>query len=177
MIMFAIIVAALSFTACSDDDDDNAKKTLVIDGVPYYCGYDYSDVVQIRNSSMLLSVAAVENKENPLDGHLLKMEIPPSKVSELSVGQVFNSDEIRIYAYRVIMHVFDEVEPYNWNAINGNIVITEIKEKELTIQINNLTVKHKRTGVEHNIAGTATLYNSVYDSNGVMLPFSDSIIF
>lgn len=172
MIMFAIIVAALSFTACSDDDNnDNAKKTLVIDGVPYYCGYD-SNVVQTRNSSMLLSVAAVENKEFPLNGHSLTVEIPPSKVSELSVGQVFNSDEIHIYTYRGIMHI--EVETRDWNAINGNIVITEIKEKELTIQINNLTVKHKRTGVEHNIAGTATLYNSVYDSNGVMLPFSDS---
>ena len=173
--MLAIIVATLSFVACSSDDDDSdetstGKKTLTIDGESYYCGRS-SSVEQTKGSGMYLTVHAAENPRSEFSGKNLVVHISPSKVSELNVGDVFDYDNISVRNYNNVTTI--EINAYSWNAIDGKIQIKDIKEKELTIQIDNLVVKHRQTDVEHTISGTATLHNSLYDSDGNMLPFSE----
>lgn len=178
IMMLAMLVAALSFTACSSDDDDNngsgenTSKTIIIDGESYYCG-DGSHVNQSNYyGGMYLTVTAVEDKLLQVHGHELVFRIPPTKVSDLTVGQVFDYDDITIRTFRAITEM--SVNSYNWDAISGEVLIKDIKEKEITIQIKKLTIKAERTGVERKIEGTATLRNCVYDSNGNLLPFSET---
>ena len=104
-----------------------------------------------------------------MKGKELVVHISPSKVSQLSVGQVFDYDDMSIRNFRNLTHI--EVNSYSWDGISGDITIKSIGETQITIQINSLVVKHKITDVEHTISGTATLHNSLYDSNGNILPF------
>ena len=167
IMMLAMMVAALGITACSSDDDSdggNSKKTLIINGQSYY---GHGDVTE--NSSrggMRLTVEALENEKFYFNGHELTIEVSPSKVTELSVGQVFESPTIRNYRG---LNEIDVVE-YDWDVVNGDILVKGITAKELTIQFNKLTIKHERTGVEYTFEGTATLHNSIY-ANGSWKPF------
>lgn len=170
-----LFIASLCFIACSSDDDESdgtstGQKTLTIDGTSYYCGSG-SSVEQTRGNGMYLEVRATEDPIFEWNGKVLIVHISPSNVSQLSVGDIFDYDDISIRNYNNVTTI--ELNAYSWDAIDGSIQIKDIKEKELTIQINNLVVKHESTGAEHTISGTAKLGNSVYDSNGNMLPFSE----
>lgn len=172
--VLAMIVAALSFTSCGGDDDDeggtspSGSKTLVIDGQSYYCG-PLCQLSQTDGSGMYLTVEAVEDKDFPTKGKELVVHVSPSKVSQLSAGQVFDYDCMSIRNFRALSQM--ELESYRWDGISGDITVLSIGEKDVTIQINSLVIKHKNTGVEHSISGTATLSNSLHDSKGKVLPF------
>lgn len=173
IMMFAIMVAALSFTACDgDDDEDNGgsskrKKTLTIDGEAYYCD-ECSTVSQ--GSHLWLTINAIGGVK---DGYFLKKELTvvlrPSRVSELSVGEMFDYNAISIYGFRNWNEIV--INHYNWDAISGRIAIREITETTLTIQIIKLVIKSRR-GVIKTIDGTAELTNSICDCNGNVRPFS-----
>ena len=45
---------------------------------------------------------------------------------------------------------------------------------EMTIQLNNMVLRHKRSKVEHTIEGTAVLNSGVW-GNGGLLPFDEAI--
>ena len=176
VMMLAMMVAALSFTACSSDDDNgggggSSKKTLIIDGQSYYYGNGCTVEQSDYYGGMYLTVEAVEDINWPVKGKELVFRIPPSKVSELSVGQVFTYDDITIRTFRGLSEM--AVDSYNWDALSGEVVIKDIKATELTIQINNLTIKSNR-GAVREIEGTATLRNCMYDSNGNIMPFSET---
>ena len=175
----AMMVIALCFTACSNDDDDNDdggsdKKTLIVDGESYYNGRDASTVEQTRGHGMYLTVHAAETSTSSfhqINGHILTVVIPPSRVSELNVGQVFDHDHFTVREFRGFMEL--DWDTYDWNIISGEIVITNIKASELTIQIKKLTIEHERTSVRHTIEGTATLRNYIMGSDGEGEPFSE----
>lgn len=168
-----MMVAALGITACSSDDDNssggNSKKTLIIDGQSYY--YGQLSMVDQSNGGMYLTVEAVEDINWPLKGKELVFRIPPSKVSELSVGQVFTYNDITIRTFRGLSEM--AVDSYNWDALSGEVVIKDIKATELTIQINDLTIESQR-GAVRKIEGSATLHNCIHDSNGNIKPFSET---
>ena len=176
ILLLAMMVAALSLTACGDDDDEgdnggnspSGKKTLIIDGESYYCGSG-SILAQTNGSGMYLTVEAVDDWIYQMSGKELTIVISPSKVSQLSVGQVFSYDDMSIRNYRGLTQM--ELNAYSWDAVSGDITIKSIGKTQITIQINSLVVKHENTEVEHSISGTATLYNSLFDSNGNVLPF------
>lgn len=172
--MLAMMLVAFSFVACGDDEDNDGsgskgKETLTIDGMTYKCSKT-SSVEQTKGSGMYLTVITSSNGSE-WNGKKLVVHISPSKVSQLNVGDVFDYDEISVRNYNNVSTI--ELNSYSWDAINGIIVIKDIREKDLTIQINKLTVRHVNTEVEHTIDGTATLYNCLYDSKGNMLPFSE----
>lgn len=173
ILLLAMMAAVLSLTACGGDDENESgskgKETLTIDGMTYKCSKT-SSVEQTKGSGMYLTVITSSNGSE-WNGKKLVVHISPSKVSQLNVGDVFEYDEISVRNYNNVSTI--ELNSYSWDAINGNIVIKDIREKDLTIQINKLTVRHVNTEVEHTIDGTATLYNSLYDSKGNMLPFSE----
>lgn len=176
-IAFLTMLIALSSASCgSDNEEDNGsdiskgKKTLSIDGESYYCGSS-SSVEQTKGSGMYLTVFASDNASFEWNGKKLVVHISPSKVAQLHIGDIFDYNSISVRNYNNVSTI--ELNSYSWDAIDGDITIKDIKEKELTIQINKLTVKHENTGVEHTIDGTATLHNSLYDSMGNMLPFSE----
>ena len=178
IMMLAMMIAALSLTACGggDEDDDfgggsnspSGNKTLIIDGNSYYCG-SLCTLEQTNGSGMYFTIEAVEDKVYQTKGKELKVHISPSKVSQLSVGQVFSYDDMSIRNYRGLTQM--ELNAYSWDAVSGDITIKSIGKTQITIQINSLVVKHENTEVEHSISGTATLYNSLFDSNGNVLPF------
>lgn len=173
MTMLAIIVAALMFVACgSDDEDDNGgsskrKKTLTIDGKPYYCS---KESVVSQGSHLYLTIYAIGDAENGFHNEkILTVVLTPSKVSELSVGDVFDYDDISVRNFNNYNEIV--INTYNWDATSGNITISEITETTLTIQINKLVIESYR-GATRTIDGTAKLTNSLSDSNGNVLPFS-----
>lgn len=175
IMLLAMMVAALSLTACGGDDEEDGggssskgNKTLTIDGESYYCG-SLCQVSQTNGSGMYLTIEAVEDREFETRGKELAIHISPSKVSELFSGQVFDYDNLSIRNYRNLTQM--EVNSYSWDGISGSITIKSIGEKEITIEINSLVIKHKNSGVEHSISGTASLHNSLYDSSGNVLPF------
>ena len=175
------MVAALSFTACSsDDDNDNdgdggsAQKTLVIDGKSYYAGcvesFSGGSVVQSRNG-MHLHISAIEKLHSVYEGYNISLRISPTKVSELSVGQVFNfvdKTSINFGAFWA-----QEATTWWWYGTDGEMLIKDIKETELTVQFKNFAIKRQETGTEHTIEGTAILRNHLSNNNGTM-PFSET---
>ena len=174
--MLAMMVAALSLTACSSDDDNDedggsAQKTLIIDGESYYCSSGCNVNQSNYHGGMYLTVEAVEDINWPIKGRKLTFRIPPSKVSELSVGQIFTYNNITIFTFHHLTEMV--VDFYNWDALSGEVIIKDIKATELTLQINDLTIKSHR-GAERKIEGTATLRNCIYDSNNNIMPFSET---
>lgn len=175
IMLLAMMVAALCLTACGGNDEDDGgdnspsgNKTLIIDGESYYCGSG-CDLAQTNGSGMYLTIQAVEDRVYQINGKELVVRISPSKVSQLSVGQVFGHEKMSIRNYRGLMQM--ELNAYSWDAVNGDITIISIGETQITIQINSLVVKHEITKVEHSISGTATLRNSLRDNHGNILPF------
>ncbi len=176
IMLLAMMVTALGLTACGDDEEEDeiegnspsGNKTLIIDGESYYCG-SLCQLSQTNGSGMYLTIEAVEDRVYQMNGKELIVLISPSKVSQLSVGQIFDYDDMSIRNFRNLTQM--EVNSYSWDGISGDITIKSIGETQVTIQINSLVVKHEITDVEHTISGTATLHNSLYDSNGKVLPF------
>jgi hypothetical protein len=180
IMMLAIMVAALSFSACSssssDDDDfgyesNSGEMTLKVDGESYYCG-DGSSVEQTKNSGMYIEVCAVEEMRFQMNGHDLIMRISPSRVSQLKVGQEFSGSKISVREFRHFNEIV--VNAYEWEVVSGSFTIKTITSMEMTIQLNNMVLRHKRSKVEHTIEGTAVLNSGVW-GNGGLLPFDEAI--
>lgn len=174
MMMLAMMVAAVSFTACSGDEEDdgpNGKMTLKIDGESYYCG-ELSSVEQTQRNGMYIEVEAVTDLKFQVKGHRLVMRISPSRVSNLKVGQEFDGDHISVRNFEHLSEI--NVNSYEWDVVSGSFVIKSITDREMTIQFNKMVVKHHRTGVEHTIEGTALLNSGVWQ-DGEYLPFSEAI--
>ena len=181
IMMLAMMVAALSFTACSSDDDEDggggggdSKKTLIIDGQAYYAGcvkdFIGGSVVQ-SGSGMRLHISAIENPHSVYKGYKISLHISPTKVSELRVGQVFN------FVDKTSINFGDfwaqAATTWWWYGTDGEMLIKDIKETELTVQFKNFAIKRQETGTEHTIEGTAILQNSISNNNGPM-PFSET---
>ena len=175
--MLAMMVAALSFTACGDDDDEidngggNGKKTLKIDGESFYCG-NSSSVEQTKGSGMYINVYAVSNKEFQMSGHKLVMHISPSRVSQLTVGEEYDGDMISVRDFVRLTEI--HFNSYEWEVISGSFVIKSITDMEMTIQFKEMVVKYKYRDTQHTIEGTAVL-NSGVSKDGKLLPFSEAI--
>lgn len=178
IMMIVIMMAALSLTACGGDDDDNGGdkgnkvgQTLVVDGEKYYAVNCHAD--QTQGMGMYLIVKAVTDAEYANNGHELVAHISPNTVADLKEGQVFDGKSIRIQTYRGLFELV--ANTYQWNVLSGIITIKKISKMEMTIQINNLQLEHKKTGAMHTISGTAVLDSGVYSSNGTILSFEDAI--
>ena len=173
IMMLAMMVAALSFTACGGDDDDGDNNgnsghggmTLIVDGDSFYARQ--CNVEQTRGRGMYLNITAY----NSSTSHVLVVHISPSKVADLKEGQVFDYDEIGIQTFR---HQTDLVyNTYEWKAIKGDITIVKITDMELTIRINDMELEH-RNGVKHTVSGTVELDSGAY-YNGKLLSFKEAI--
>ena len=99
--MLAMMAVVLSLTACGGDDDNESgskgKETLTIDGKTYKCSKT-SSVEQTKVSGMYLTVIASDNGSE-WNGKKLVVHISPSKVSQLSVGDIFDYDDISVRNY------------------------------------------------------------------------------
>lgn len=174
MMMLAMMVAAVSFTACSGDDDNGSgggKKTLVVDGERYYDVNSTAE--QTKNYGMYFTINAAEDPIYPISGHELTVKISPSKVSQLREGDVFDVGELSVREFRHFTEI--SVNTYDWDELDGNIMIKKITSMEMTIEINDLLIEHEITGVQHTISGTAVLTSGTYDSDGNLLSFKEAI--
>ena len=85
--MLALMVAALSFTACSDNEEDEDKGggSLIIDGVAYY--YE-ATISKSYYGGLYLNIDARESRVNFGPDKILKIYLyGHSKVSELKKGE------------------------------------------------------------------------------------------
>lgn len=159
-----MMVMSMTMVSCgeSDDFDDEGvevgkaigSKMLKIDGEAYYCGSS-SEAQQTNGSGMYLKVYALENPNYDLNGHILIVHIPPSKVAELKSNDVFRKGDIIVRNFYLAHDI--EANSYRWKAIQGDIRIGAIKNRQLTIEIEFLVIEHKDTGVRHTIDGSAIL--------------------
>lgn len=181
LMLAMMMIAALSFTACGDDDDTNnsgggenptTQQALKVDGKSYYNG-NLCNAKQTKNDGMYLTVTAVENINFQNSGKELVAHIKPNKVADLKVGDVFDTSKLSIQTFRNLSEI--PVNTYMWNVVEGNISITKITDIEMTVQINNLKIKHKNSGVEHTISGIAVLNSGVYGSDKKLLSFADAV--
>ena len=183
ILMLAMLcIAALCFNACGGGDDDNnggnssndegykESMTLLVDGGKYYAA-DCS-AQQTKGNGMYLIIHAVTNAEYPWNGKELIAHISPNKVADLTEGQVFKDNSIKIQKYRGLSEI--EIDTYNWKVITGTITIKKITKMEMTIEI-NMQIEHKNSSVKHTICGTAVLDSGVYNSNNTLLSFEDAI--
>ena len=174
--MLTALVFALSFVACgsSNDDDVNppkGQKTLKVDEESYYAVECSAE--QTKGNGMYLHIIAATDPEIAINGHELVVHISPSKVSELNVGDVFGVDDLSVQEFRRLNEI--TFNSYAWNELEGDITIKRITSMEMTIQINNLSLQHKTTGVQHTISGSATLNSGTWDGKGNVLSFEDAI--
>lgn len=174
-----MMVAALSFTACSSssDDDENGggansgQKTLVINGESFYATDCTAE--QTKRNGMYLNLRATTEPVLALNGHELVVHISPSKVAELKVGDVFKTHDMSVQTFRRLNEI--AVNTYEWNELEGNITIERITSMEMTIRINDLLLEHKISKVKRTISGTAVLTSGTWDSSGNLLSFNDAI--
>lgn len=177
--MLAMAVVALSFTACSSDDDEddggdgsgNESGTVIIDGESYYTEVYGSNgtlsfIEQTNGRGMWWTIWVSKSSMFGYDdARCIELWFPQSRVSEFTVGQVFDSDEIdvRHFGNRVSFGI-----PYNsWgDVIQGSIKILSIGKTEIEISIDSLTIE--KNGERHTIKGILKLKNSVVDT-----PFDD----
>jgi hypothetical protein len=168
-ILFAMMIAALSFIACGGDDDklyegiNKEQKTLKMDGESYY-----ASELCIANRSNYISIVGVNNLRQPTHGFELDLRLSPSNPGEIKEGEVFDTDKMRV----LVLRSLNEIPVENpWNDIEGSITIKRITSMEMTIVINDLILENVRNGVKHTISGTAVLTSGIYDSNNNLLPF------
>lgn len=174
--MLTIMIGAVNLSACGDDDDGGSGEhiggmTLVVDGEKYYASNCHAE--QTHGNGMYLIVNAAINAELVTSAHELTVHISPNTVADLKEGQLFDDNSMRIQYFRRISE--STMNTYQWKVLSGNITINKITKMEMTIQLNSLQLKHKRTGVEHTISGMAVLDSGVYSSNGTLLSFEDAI--
>ena len=177
VMMLAMMVAALSFTACGGDDDDEIDngggkggKTLIVDGEAFYAVGCSAE--QTRGNGMYLNIRAATNPEIPVSGHEFIVHIRPSRVSELSEGDVYDEDNMSVQTLRRFTDIV--INTYRWRIIEGTITIRKITSMEMTISVDNIILKHKDTGVEHSISGTAVLNSGVYQNGVGLLSFEEA---
>ena len=178
VLMLAIMVAALGFTACSSSSDDDeggnpskGQKTLIVDGESFYA--TNCTAHQTKGNGLYLSIIAATDPDFPVKGHDLSIRISSlSKVSELKEGDVFDIHKFSVREFRRLNEI--SVNSYDWRELEGNITIKRITSMEMTIQINNLLLEHEISGVQHTISGTAILDSGTY-SKGNLLSFEDAI--
>ena len=179
IMMLAMMVAALSFTACGSDDGGNGGgnnpptggKTLSYDGTAYYAVGCTAE--QTKGRGMYFNIVAAPNEVLAINGHQLVVHISKNKVAELKVGDVFNSENTSVQTLRGTQEI--AIETYAWKITEGSITITKITDMEMTLQFTNVKVHHKTKDVEHSFNGTAVLNSGVYSSNGQLLSFADAI--
>ena len=154
---FSILVFAfsvLNLVSCSVDVDfpgEESSGDIIIDGKTYECG----GTVSLGSNVIYLSIT-----EYGYDKFTLCIANTP--LEELKVNDELGIDKFYMRRYG---------EDTDWREIDGTIIIKDKKSTSLTIQINNLIIENDK-GRQHKISGIVTLYNSLRDGNGNILPFS-----
>ena len=151
--MLLFVVSSFGFASCSEDDDNGGNGGgITIDGESYELGACYASYSDY--SGMYLSIEATHGNNLTL--------VLSKKFSELTAGDIIDIDDFYVNEFRDIAG--------GWEGVDGSIFIADIKESSLIIRIENLKILDGR-GYSHIINGTATLYHSIQDSNGNILPF------
>ena len=189
MVMFAMMVVALSFTACGGDDDDNGiwgrgEETLTIDNQK--CFPNEESV--INEEKRVLSIwASVNKKINP---PIYNVRIclssfdnydHPFLVSELRPGEVFNYNELEIEEFSNIYCGYDYRKKY-WKVFAGSITVESVDNISVKLRFNNLSFilesvydpitdeDYYKNNSAHTINGTVLFHNNEWCENG-WVPF------
>lgn len=175
-----MLSSVLVFSSCGKDDEEAAEKrekTLMIDGEPHYYTNETS-LNQKKSNGMYLHIHASE------DGYVwggmsekhIVLNIPPSRVSQMNIGDVYNYDKISIEHYYILSNIFDDYDEYLWDAIEGGITVLDITDMEVTIRFDKLRIEHCDTGVKHTIEGIAVLNSGTYrGKDKTLMSFSEVV--
>lgn len=161
--LLAMITAALSLTACGDDNLlDNLTDELYglyIDDVKHYDVIEASHIIQTHGEGMYME-ANVSPDKFPLNAQVIRIHFYPSAVADLREGQVLDYKQLKLKEYRPVTYI--ELGECPWVLAGGSIVITKITPKELTVMFDNLLVQRKSNGYTHTVRGLLVLNSGAY---------------
>lgn len=177
--LLAVITAALSLTACGDDDYffgnlNDEKYGLYIDDEKHYEIYDESHVTQTHGKGMYFEINVSPNKV-PWNARVILIHFYPSKVADLREGQVLDYEQLKLKEYKPVGYV--ELGECPWVLAGGSIVIKKITPKELTVMFDNLLVQRKSNGYTHTVRGLLVLNSGAYwCDTGEYLTFEEYLL-
>ncbi len=182
--LFALIVAALSFTACGGDDEIEGGEnrngaTLKIDEKAYYVD---ASIQKSYWGGLYLFIYARESRVN--FGPDMKLEISLSgcsSVSELKAGQSFDFEDVSVDNIENVSVV--ALYEKSYETLSGSITVLSVDKYRVKLKFNELKFKldfssnifgddYEPTNPKiHSVDGTATFTSGKFDRDGNELPF------
>ena len=180
--LFALMIAALSFAACGDDDEDGDNRdgaTLKIDGESYYVD---ASIHKSYWGGLDLYIDARERPVNLVPDKILEIYLSGcSKVSELKEGQSFGYEDVSVDNIEngFVVALYEK----SYETLSGSITILSVDKYKVKMKFNDLKFKldfssnifgddYEPTNPKiHSVDGTATFTSGVFDDDGNELPF------
>jgi len=181
LMMLAMMVTALSFTACGDDDDDvdngSGGASLVIDG-ERCCPNEDSYINESQNAIQIEAYLP----DNRLKQFHVSLRVwgYPFVVSELFVGEMFSPEdlEVRDFMKGIELRLYEN----EYTVTGGCITVESVTNSRVVMRFDNLSFSLKvssnifgedyypSNAKVHTINGTASFHNHLY-KDGDWKPF------
>ena len=187
MTMLAMMVAALSFTACSssssDDDEFGGSGgfgdgTLVVNGQT--CNPNKNSFIDQKRKQIQISATYISDN-NFWQSYEVGIRIVgrPFVISDLEVGEAFDFDELKIEEFRHGSTI--NLNEKEYRMLSGSITVESVNNKQVKLRFNDLTFELKVSTFFDNdyypenpqknvVTGTALFHNHL-SSGGEWVPF------
>lgn len=187
MTMLAMMVAALSFTACSssssDDDEFGGSGgfgdgTLVVNG--QRCDPNKNSFINQKRKGIQISATYISDK-NFWQSYEVGIRIVgrPFVISDLEIGETFDFDELEIEEFRQGSII--NLNQKEYKMLSGSITVESVNNKQVKLRFNDLSFELKVSTFFDNdyypenpqknvVTGTALFHNHL-SSGGEWVPF------
>ena len=185
--MLAMMVAALSFTACSssssDDDEFGGSGglgdgTLVVNG--QRCNPNKNSFIDQKRKQIQIRATYISDN-NFWQSYEVGIRIVgrPFVISDLEVGEAFDFDELKIEEFRHVSTI--NLNEKEYRMLSGSITVESVNNKQVKLRFNDLTFELKVSTFLDNdyypenpqknvVTGTALFHNHLF-SGGEWVPF------
>lgn len=180
--MLAMIVAALSFTACSSSSDDDNQggngdiwgvggdATLVVN--EQKCNPNEDSYINQDRKSIQISGKYISDKNVFYTWEIgIRIIRRPFKVAELNEGETINYDEMQIEEFRHgnEINLFEA----EYTMLSGSITVESVNNKQVKLRFNDLTFElrvesslygdyYPENPKKNIVSGTALFHNHLY---------------
>ena len=187
MMTLAMMVAALSFTACSssssDDDEFGGSGglgdgTLVVNG--QRCNPNKNSFIDQKRKQIQIRATYISDN-NFWQSYEVGIRIVgrPFVISDLEVGEAFDFDELKIEEFRHVSTI--NLNEKEYRMLSGSITVESVNNKQVKLRFNDLTFELKVSTFLDNdyypenpqknvVTGTALFHNHLF-SGGEWVPF------
>ena len=186
MTMLAMMVAALSFTACSSSSSDDefggsgglGDGTLVVNG--QRCDPNKNSFINQKRKGIQISATYISDK-NFWQSYEVGIRIVgrPFVISDLEIGETFDFDELEIEEFRQGSII--NLNQKEYKMLSGSITVESVNNKQVKLRFNDLSFELKVSTFFDNdyypenpqknvVTGTALFHNHL-SSGGEWVPF------